>query len=307
MRPDEDDLLASATRLHLEQVTYDTHFGSVSLRPGAAGHLAREIRTALDTGDGLWFAERAARPVAFVSLQPPPRAGWAAPLVAARAPAYLGCLAVAEGERGRGVGVALADLAPRRGSGERRGRRPGAPRRHEPVVRPVLAPTGPPPAVDDLAPTPRTALTRWFSPPVGAAVPSLGGMNVVVGLQATVELVVDRSDTAGAVGSGDVPVLATPRLLTLAEAATVAALAGRLAPATTTVGNRVELEHLLPSPVGERVAVRATLVEVDGRRLRFEVRGVDGRGELIARGGITRVVVDRARFLTPPNPPSPSS
>ncbi|MCP2260374.1 putative thioesterase [Streptoalloteichus tenebrarius] len=127
-------------------------------------------------------------------------------------------------------------------------------------------------------------------------------MNVVVGLRATVELVVDRSDTAGAVGSGDVPVLATPRLLALAEAATVAALAGRLAPATTSVGHRVELEHLLPTPVGGRVAVLATLVEVDGRRLRFEVRAVDGRGELVARGVITRVVVDRERFLNPPSP-----
>src|SRR3954462_4786653 len=91
------------------------------------------------------------------------------------------------------------------------------------------------------------------------------------GLTARVELTVTDTDTAQAVGSGDVPVLGTPRVLALAEAATVAAIATRLPSGSTTVGTRVELEHRAATPVGRTVAARAELVKVDGRRLAFEV------------------------------------
>src|SRR5499427_6713239 len=70
-------------------------------------------------------------------------------------------------------------------------------------------------------------------------------------------------------GSGDVPVLATPRLLALAEAATVAAISPHLAPGMTSVGTSVSLEHRRASPVGAEVVVEAELTEVDGRRLMF--------------------------------------
>ena len=79
----------------------------------------------------------------------------------------------------------------------------------------------------------------------------------MVGNSAEVSHLVGEEDTAVVVGSGDVPVLATPRLVALAEAATVAAVAGTLRPEQTTVGTRVELEHLVPTPVGTRVGVRA--------------------------------------------------
>ena len=91
------------------------------------------------------------------------------------------------------------------------------------------------------------------------------------GLVAEVTHLVGEDDTATAMGSGDVPVLATPRLLALAEAATVAAVAGTVSSERTSVGTRVELEHLAASPVGVRVSVRAELVGVDGRLLRFEI------------------------------------
>jgi predicted thioesterase len=100
-----------------------------------------------------------------------------------------------------------------------------------------------------------------------------------------------------ALGSGDVPVLATPRLLALAEAATVAAVAKALPSGQTTVGTRVEFEHLLATRVGTRVTVRADLVGVDGRLLRFEVVAENPDGRVVGHGRITRVAVDRARFL----------
>jgi predicted thioesterase len=121
-------------------------------------------------------------------------------------------------------------------------------------------------------------------------------MQVQPGLSARVELTVTDADTAQALGSGDVPVLGTPRVLALAEAATVAALAARLDGGTTTVGTHVEIDHLAPTPVGGRVTVLAILAKVDGRRLHFDIVVRDGE-TLVAEGRVERVVVDRRRFL----------
>jgi len=121
-------------------------------------------------------------------------------------------------------------------------------------------------------------------------------MTLQPGLRAAFWYVVTEADTAAAVGSGEVPVLATPRVLALAERATVAAVAGALEAGTTTVGTRVELDHLAPSPVGAEVAVWAVLERVEGRRLVFTIRLLDG-DRPVARGLVTRVVVDAAAFV----------
>jgi predicted thioesterase len=121
-------------------------------------------------------------------------------------------------------------------------------------------------------------------------------MTLEPGLQAAFWYTVAEADTAVAVGSGEMPVLATPRVLALAERAMVAAVAGALEAGATTVGTRVELEHLAPSLVGADLAVEAVLERVDGRRLEFAVR-VRAGGRLVARGMVTRVVVDTGGFL----------
>ena len=109
--------------------------------------------------------------------------------------------------------------------------------------------------------------------------------------------VVSPEDTAEALGSGDVPVLGTPRVVALVEAATVAALAGRLAVGETSVGTRVDLEHLRPSAVGAEVRAEATLERVEGARLEFTV-AVTADGRDVARGRVERMVVSRAKFLS---------
>lgn len=114
-------------------------------------------------------------------------------------------------------------------------------------------------------------------------------------VSASIVTVVTAADTAAALGSGDVAVLGTPRAVALAEAATVAAVAATLEPGRTTVGTRVELDHLVPSPVGVTITTEAVLVERTGRRLTFEVRLIQD-GTTVASGRITRAVVDRARF-----------
>jgi len=121
-------------------------------------------------------------------------------------------------------------------------------------------------------------------------------MSLRPGLSASADLVVTDDDTALALHTGDVPVLATPRVVRLAEEASVRAIDGTLADDTTSVGYRVQLDHLAPTPVGGKVRAEATLEAIEGRRLTFRVSVSDGHG-LVAAGRITRVIVERARFM----------
>jgi predicted thioesterase len=120
-------------------------------------------------------------------------------------------------------------------------------------------------------------------------------MDIAPGLTGEAVLTVTGADTAIALGSGDVAVLGTPRLVALCEQATVAAVGGVLEAGRTTVGTRVELDHLRPSYVGDVVTARASLTAVDGSRLTFDVAVGDGE-QTLARGIVVRAVVDRARF-----------
>jgi predicted thioesterase len=118
------------------------------------------------------------------------------------------------------------------------------------------------------------------------------------GLEANLTRRVTPQDCADALGSGDLPVLATPRLLAWCEGATVAAVADALGPGQTSVGTRVQLEHSRASGVGAVLTVRAHLVHVDGRLLRFDVVAEDADAAMVGHAEVTRVVVDRERFLS---------
>ena len=126
-------------------------------------------------------------------------------------------------------------------------------------------------------------------------------MTKVPSAEAALQFTVTDADTAAAAGSGSLPVLGTPRLLAWCEAATCAAIDPELAPGETSVGTRIQLEHLAPSAVGQTVEVTARLSYVDGRLRRFSVaaRNVGGSrpGALVGSGEVTRVVVDGERFL----------
>lgn len=115
------------------------------------------------------------------------------------------------------------------------------------------------------------------------------------GRTATIELVVGEADTAAAMGSGDVPVLATPRVLALAEEAAVAVLDGTLEEGLTSVGSYAEVEHLAPTPVGATVVAEATLESVNGRSLSFVVVVRQADVE-VARVRHRRAVMRRTRF-----------
>lgn len=141
-------------------------------------------------------------------------------------------------------------------------------------------------------PTPgQTALEQWE----GTRVP-LATVAVNTGITAAIELDVTEEDTALHLGTGDVRVLSTPRIVELCEQATVRALEGGVEDGRTSVGFRVEVTHLAPIAVGSHVVAVATLERTEGKRLVFNV-SVSDRCGLVAAGKVTRVLVDRAAFL----------
>jgi fluoroacetyl-CoA thioesterase len=123
--------------------------------------------------------------------------------------------------------------------------------------------------------------------------------------EATLTFAVTDADTAAALGSGSLAVLGTPRLLAWCEATTCAAIDPELPDGSTSVGTRIQLEHLVASPVGAEVEVTASTAYVDGRLHRFTVAARHtADGKVVASGEVTRVVVDAERFMSRISPSS---
>ena len=120
-------------------------------------------------------------------------------------------------------------------------------------------------------------------------------LHCAVGQVGEFHAVVTEADTAEALGSGDLAVLGTPRILAWLERASCLAVAGTVDSDWTTVGAHVNLDHLAPSRVGEAVTCRAELTEVKGRRLTFAVSAhSDSNSVMIARGTVLRVAIQRS-------------
>lgn len=117
------------------------------------------------------------------------------------------------------------------------------------------------------------------------------------GLQFTSRETVRKENWAVTMGSGDLCVLATPALVALMENAAMQAVAGELPQGSTTVGALIQITHSRPSGTGEEVTARATLQEVEGRKLTFAVVASDSKG-IIGEGIHVRYVVDREKFLS---------
>ena len=109
-------------------------------------------------------------------------------------------------------------------------------------------------------------------------------------------MVVTESNTAIALGSGDMPVFATPAMMALMENAAMLAVEDELPEGSTTVGGHIESSHLKPSPVGAEITATATLENVDGRKLYFNVIACQG-DVVIGEGTHLRFIVDRDRFM----------
>ncbi|MFN2201857.1 MAG: thioesterase family protein [Caldilineaceae bacterium] len=119
---------------------------------------------------------------------------------------------------------------------------------------------------------------------------------IAAGLSGTSSRIVGSADLATSMGSGTVEVFATPAMIALMEEAAVDALAPALPDGLTSVGIYLEVHHLAGTPLQMSVSATATVIEVDGRVITFEVSATDGL-EIIGRGVHRRVIVDGARFV----------
>ena len=118
-----------------------------------------------------------------------------------------------------------------------------------------------------------------------------------IGLTHTSNLVVADRNTAIALGSGDMPVLATPAMMALMENAAMLAVASELEDGETTVGGHIESSHLRPTPVGVEMTATATLEKIDGRKLYFNIVARQG-DTIIGKGTHLRFIVNREKFLS---------
>jgi predicted thioesterase len=118
---------------------------------------------------------------------------------------------------------------------------------------------------------------------------------LVIGARGTATLVVAEEHTAPRVGSGRVPVLATPVMINLFEAAALDCAEAALGDGYQSLGTHLDVRHIAATPVGMRATATAELIAIEGRLLKFRVSAHDER-ELIGDGTHDRVVVHVARF-----------
>ncbi len=117
------------------------------------------------------------------------------------------------------------------------------------------------------------------------------------GLQHTSQLTVDDTVTAIAMGSGNMPVLATPAMMALMENAAMLAVADHLPQGCTTVGGHIASSHLKPSRLGDTVTATATVTRIDGKKIEFKVEARCG-DTLLGEGTHLRFVVDQEKFMS---------
>lgn len=119
---------------------------------------------------------------------------------------------------------------------------------------------------------------------------------IETGQKHTSELTVNEDVTATKIGSGDMPVLATPAMLALMENAAMLAVADSLAYGETTVGGHIESSHLKPSKIGDKITATAEVTKVEGKKIEFKV-SAHCNDVLLGEGTHLRFIVDRNRFI----------
>ncbi len=120
------------------------------------------------------------------------------------------------------------------------------------------------------------------------------------GLKGEATMVVEVGNTAIEVGSGSVPVFATPMLVAIMENAAINALKGNLEEGSTTVGVEINLKHLAATPIGMMIMAEAELVEVEGRQLTFRLKAFDDV-EKVGEGTHRRFILDQEKFIKKAN------
>ncbi len=120
--------------------------------------------------------------------------------------------------------------------------------------------------------------------------------DMLKGLRHSETLMVEHKDTAAVYGSGSLEVFATPAMIALMEKTCLESVADKIGEGNTTVGIAVNISHLKASPVGAQIRCESKLVEVNRRRLVFEVRCYEG-DTLIGEGVHERFIVESRKFM----------
>ena len=131
-------------------------------------------------------------------------------------------------------------------------------------------------------------------------------MPLELGIMGSASCVVTEQDTAKAVGSGGVDVMSTPRLVALMEHAAKDSVAPYLEPGMTTVGTALNIQHMAATPVGMNCTAESTLIEIDRRRLVFEITAHDDV-EVVGKGTHERFIVNSEKFVSKCNSKKPQN
>lgn len=119
---------------------------------------------------------------------------------------------------------------------------------------------------------------------------------IEVGMEYVTEIEVTEADTARAIGSGTLAVLATPKMCALMEESAYKCVMAELEEGATTVGTSLNISHLSATPLGMKVKAVATVTGIDGRKISFDLKAYDEAG-LIGEGTHERFIVLSERFI----------
>lgn len=129
-------------------------------------------------------------------------------------------------------------------------------------------------------------------------------MKLEIGIKGKQYTMVDKENTAAAMGSGLLPVFATPSMVAMMEAAAMNSIALCLSETESTVGISLNVRHVAPTPIGMVVHCESELIAIDGKKLTFAVTAYDECGK-IGEGVHERFIVDAARFTAKANAKTP--
>ena len=118
-----------------------------------------------------------------------------------------------------------------------------------------------------------------------------------IGKKYTSTMIVEEKHLACNVGSGDLPVFATPMMMALMENAAMLCVAYELENGSSTVGGQISSSHLKPTGLGKTVTATAELISAEGRKLKFKVSASD-EGGLIGEGEHLRFIIDKEKFMS---------
>ena len=123
-------------------------------------------------------------------------------------------------------------------------------------------------------------------------------ISIKIGSEYTSRITVDKNKTALYIGSGDIEVLSTPSMIALMENAAMNSVASQLPENCTTVGGYIETKHIKPSQVGEKIFATAVLINVENKKLTFNIKAFQENGELIGEGTHIRYIINKDTFIS---------